>query len=203
MNGAFLFSDDEADRAPIPFPSALRSPPPVRDRSGPAATLQSPSTGSRGSAVRTSPATSRAGTTTGLLPQRRAQPRPRRREGRISHRGRRDGDRLQGLPRPGARSARQRRSGAPLRADSARRADPHDRESRRGSRRRARPICGAVPRPAHRRSRRPVLDHGDPFVPGDNLALWSAPLWQDTPSAASRAPSRRASGPTGPAPDGL
>jgi hypothetical protein len=32
------------------------------------------------------------------------------------------------------------------------------------------------------------LDHGDPFVPGDDLALWSAPLWQDTPMGAARAP---------------
>ena len=32
------------------------------------------------------------------------------------------------------------------------------------------------------------LDHGDPFVPGDDLALWSAPLWQDTPLGADRAP---------------
>jgi hypothetical protein len=32
------------------------------------------------------------------------------------------------------------------------------------------------------------LDHGDPFVPGDDLGLWSAPLWQDTPLGAARAP---------------
>jgi len=32
------------------------------------------------------------------------------------------------------------------------------------------------------------LDHGDPFVPGDDLALWSAPLWQDTPMGAHHAP---------------
>ncbi len=32
------------------------------------------------------------------------------------------------------------------------------------------------------------LDHGDPFVPGDDLALWSAPLWQDTPLGSARAP---------------
>ena len=32
------------------------------------------------------------------------------------------------------------------------------------------------------------LDHGDPFVPGDDLALWSAPLWQDTSMGAARAP---------------
>jgi predicted CXXCH cytochrome family protein len=32
------------------------------------------------------------------------------------------------------------------------------------------------------------LDHGDPFVPGDDLALWSAPLWQDTPLGSDRAP---------------
>ena len=32
------------------------------------------------------------------------------------------------------------------------------------------------------------LDHGDPFVPGDDLALWSAPLWQDTPLGTARAP---------------
>jgi predicted CXXCH cytochrome family protein len=27
----------------------------------------------------------------------------------------------------------------------------------------------------------PFLEHGDPFVPGDDLALESAPLWRDTP----------------------
>ncbi len=32
------------------------------------------------------------------------------------------------------------------------------------------------------------IDHGDPFVPGDDLALWSAPLWQETPLGAERAP---------------
>ncbi len=32
------------------------------------------------------------------------------------------------------------------------------------------------------------LDRGDPFVPGDDLALWSAPLWQDTPMGEARAP---------------
>jgi hypothetical protein len=32
------------------------------------------------------------------------------------------------------------------------------------------------------------LDRGDPFVAGDDLALWSAPLWQDTPMGAARAP---------------
>ena len=43
----------------------------------------------------------------------------------------------------------------------------------------------ALPRPAHRRHVDRFLDHGDPFVPGDDLALWSAPLWQDTPMGAS------------------
>ena len=32
------------------------------------------------------------------------------------------------------------------------------------------------------------LEAGDPFVPGDDLGLWSAPLWQDTPMGAARAP---------------
>ena len=27
----------------------------------------------------------------------------------------------------------------------------------------------------------PLLEHGDPFVPGDDLAIESAPLWRDTP----------------------
>ena len=27
----------------------------------------------------------------------------------------------------------------------------------------------------------PLLEHGDPFVPGDDLAMESAPLWRDTP----------------------
>jgi hypothetical protein len=27
----------------------------------------------------------------------------------------------------------------------------------------------------------PFLEHGDPFVPGDDLGLYSAPLWRDTP----------------------
>jgi predicted CXXCH cytochrome family protein len=34
----------------------------------------------------------------------------------------------------------------------------------------------------------PFLDHGDPFVPGDDLALYSAPLWQDTSMGQQRAP---------------
>jgi hypothetical protein len=29
----------------------------------------------------------------------------------------------------------------------------------------------------------PFLEHGDPFVPGDDLALYSSPLWGDTPLA--------------------
>jgi len=32
------------------------------------------------------------------------------------------------------------------------------------------------------------LTNGDPFVPGDDLALWSAPLWQDTPMRGQPAP---------------
>jgi hypothetical protein len=32
------------------------------------------------------------------------------------------------------------------------------------------------------------LDHGDPFVAGDSLALYSAPLWRETPLGAARAP---------------
>ncbi|MBC8133081.1 MAG: hypothetical protein H7X95_08885 [Deltaproteobacteria bacterium] len=32
----------------------------------------------------------------------------------------------------------------------------------------------------------PLLAHGDPFVPGDDLALYSAPLWRDTPLGGQR-----------------
>jgi predicted CXXCH cytochrome family protein len=32
----------------------------------------------------------------------------------------------------------------------------------------------------------PFLRHGDPFVAGDDLALWSAPLWRDTALAGDR-----------------
>jgi predicted CXXCH cytochrome family protein len=32
----------------------------------------------------------------------------------------------------------------------------------------------------------PFLAHGDPFVPGDDLALTTAPLWRDTPLAGDR-----------------
>jgi hypothetical protein len=32
----------------------------------------------------------------------------------------------------------------------------------------------------------PFLSHGDPFVAGDDLALYSAPLWRDTPLAGDR-----------------
>ena len=32
----------------------------------------------------------------------------------------------------------------------------------------------------------PFLAHGDPFVPGDDLALYSAPLWRDTPLSGDR-----------------
>jgi predicted CXXCH cytochrome family protein len=32
----------------------------------------------------------------------------------------------------------------------------------------------------------PFMAHGDPFVPGDDLALYSAPLWRDTPLAGDR-----------------
>ena len=33
----------------------------------------------------------------------------------------------------------------------------------------------------------PLLEHGDPFVPGDDLAIESAPLWRDTPLGGDRA----------------
>ncbi len=32
----------------------------------------------------------------------------------------------------------------------------------------------------------PLLEHGDPFVPGDDLAIESAPLWRDTPMHGDR-----------------
>jgi hypothetical protein len=32
----------------------------------------------------------------------------------------------------------------------------------------------------------PFLSHGDPFVPGDDLGLYSSPLWRDTPSGDDR-----------------
>jgi predicted CXXCH cytochrome family protein len=32
----------------------------------------------------------------------------------------------------------------------------------------------------------PLLEHGDPFVPGDDLAIESAPLWRDTPLGGDR-----------------
>jgi hypothetical protein len=32
----------------------------------------------------------------------------------------------------------------------------------------------------------PLLQHGDPFVPGDDLAIESAPLWRDTPLGGDR-----------------
>ena len=32
----------------------------------------------------------------------------------------------------------------------------------------------------------PLLEHGDPFVPGDDLAVESSPLWRDTPLGAER-----------------
>ena len=33
---------------------------------------------------------------------------------------------------------------------------------------------------------RPFMEHGDPFVPGDDLALTTSPLWRDTPLAGDR-----------------
>ena len=103
--------------------------------------------------------------------------------GDVQDHGRRAGDRLRGLPRPGRRArARQRRSGAPLRA-APRRPRPTRRSSiRRASRPRARPICaGAVTASGSPPTSVPFLAHGDPFVAGDDLARCSAPLWRDTP----------------------
>ena len=139
-------------------------------------------------------ATSRAGTTTASSattsrPTRGAMPS----SGRVRDHGRRAGDRVRGLPRPGRRArARQRRPAAALRAAPRRRAPIRRSSTRRASRPRARAdLCGRCHGQRITADVGAVPDaHGDPFVPGDDLARYSAPLWRDTPLRGERARSR-------------
>ena len=119
-----------------------------------------------------------------LLPQRRAQSRARSVDGRVRDDGRRAGDRLRGLPRPGRGArARQRRPVAPLRAcTSAPRADPTIVNPSRLSPARAADICAAA---ATASGSPPTSVRSWPTAirssPGDDLARYSRPLGRDTP----------------------
>ena len=95
--------------------------------------------------------------------------------GDVQDHGRRAGDRVRGLPRPGRRArARQRRSVAALRASPRRRAPiPTIVNPSRLAPARAADLCGRCHGQRITADVGPFLAHGDPFVAGDDLARYS------------------------------
>ena len=76
------------------------------------------------------------------------------------------------------------RNGNPLRRwalQSSGGADPTIVNPSRLSPARAADLCGRCHGQRIADQIEPLLEHGDPFVPGDDLAIESAPLWRDTP----------------------
>ena len=76
------------------------------------------------------------------------------------------------------------RNGNPLRRwalESSGGADPTIVNPSRLTPARAADLCGRCHGQRIADQIEPLLEHGDPFVPGDDLAIESAPLWRDTP----------------------
>jgi hypothetical protein len=93
----------------------------------------------------------------------------------------------EGCHGPGAEHARV--NGNPLRRyalHGSAAADPTIVNPARLSPARAADVCGRCHGQRISDDVRPFLEHGDPFVPGDDLALYTAPLWRDTPLGGDR-----------------
>ena len=133
-----------------------------------------------------------------LLPQRRAQSGARSVDGRVPDHGRRAGDRLRGLPRPGCAStpAPTPTRRAATRFTWRRGADPTIVNPSRLSPARAADICGRCHGQRITADVGPFLAHGDPFVAA-TISRATAGRWGATRRcAATRPRSPRASGRT-------